>query len=496
ADYFRGFTDEARWGLLGSDQFTWLAALRADHDNLNTAIRNSAADGHVMTAVRLIGGIAWYWWISGHRREGSELAIDTFALLADDWETSPDLDLDDPQVRSDLEARASAYAISALLVIDGDQQKMIALEWFDRGVAIVDRLGTVEEPILRMVRPLRSIFHTFETATAPPTVDLGLPVDDPFPWVRAMSRVMRAHVLLNLGRMHAEAEADFRSALGIFRSVGEAWGTSFTLLSLATLESWRGELHEAIAGITEAIGSSSRLGMWEDRVNFRTQLVRLLWVTGDQDGARSELAAAARDSVRVGIAEVQASAAFAAADLARFSGDLVTADVEIRRAADLIADHVVAPQFEAMLIGGRGYIAAARGEMDEARRLHMQAVRTAVASIDAPVIAQTLVGLADLALTDGDARLAATVLGASTAVRGMPDLSLVDGIRVTDAARRELGPAGFEAAYRRGLSGSIKQIAELVDVPMDGLAELPGPVGDALAPESGTSASFGLTSGA
>jgi predicted ATPase len=486
AAYFRDFADVASRALLGRDQFEWLGRLRADHDNLNTAIRNAIADGDGMTAIRLTGSTAWYWWISGHRREGAELVTEAFEVVRDDdWETAEHLDLDDPAVRRDLEWRATAYTMGALLAIDSDIENIVALEWFDRGVAIVDRLGRPDEPILRMVRPLRLIFRTFETATVPPSADIGMPVDDPFPWVAAMARVMRAHVMLNLGRMHGEAEADFRSALEIFRTLGEAWGQSFTLLSLSTLEAWRGEIHEAIADIHEAMRSSSRLGMWEDRVGFRTQLVRLLWLIGDESGAREELELAGRDAIRVGVPEAQGGVAHAASDLARFAGDLVTAESEVRRADELLAGHTVSPQFRAFLLSSHGFIAAERGRLDEARRLHMEAVRMAVSSIDAPVIAQMLVGLAEVALADGDARLAATVLGASTAVRGMPDLSFVDGIRVTDATIRALGRHEYEVAYARGRSGTVGQIAELVDVPMDGLAALPA-VGDAIAPAAGS----------
>ena len=63
----------------------------------------------------------------------------------------------------------------------------------------------------------------------------GLIADESDPWVSGTARAIRAHALLNAGEKHVEAEADFRVALAAFRSIGERWGLSFTLCSLADL---------------------------------------------------------------------------------------------------------------------------------------------------------------------------------------------------------------------------------------------------------------------
>ena len=94
-------------------------------------------------------------------------------------------------------------------------------------------------------------------------------------------------------------------------------------------------------------------------------------------------------------------------------------------------------------------------------------------SYDGPVVAQVLVGLADLALLDGDVELAATILGASTGVRGTPDLSLVDGRRVTSAARAALGDERYEAAYQRGMTMTTKQIGARLGVDVPELSSAP-----------------------
>ena len=82
--------------------------------------------------------------------------------------------------------------------------------------------------------------------------------------------------------------------------------------------------------------------------------------------------------------------------------------------------------------------------------------------MDSPVVAQVLVGVADLALKEGDVPRAATLLGASVSVRGIRDLSLSDEVRVTAEARAALGDAEFERFREAGAGTSIETVIKLV----------------------------------
>ena len=66
------------------------------------------------------------------------------------------------------------------------------------------------------------------------------------------------------------------------------------------------------------------------------------------------------------------------------------------------------------------------------------------------MIAQVLVGVADLALRQDQHEQAARLLAASTGVRGLPDRSHPDVARIEQAARSRLGDAGFAEAAREG----------------------------------------------
>jgi hypothetical protein len=85
-----------------------------------------------------------------------------------------------------------------------------------------------------------------------------------------------------------------------------------------------------------------------------------------------------------------------------------------------------------------------------ARDFHIAALEVAVKTMDAPIIALVLVGVADLALRHDDPARAARLLGAADGIRGSRDRSLSDVDRIEAEARGALGDARFESAYQDG----------------------------------------------
>jgi hypothetical protein len=206
------------------------------------------------------------------------------------------------------------------------------------------------------------------------------------------------------------------------------------------------------------------------------RLAHLRWLLGEREEARAALARAQRDAYRVGLSEAGYFAAIASAELARYDGDPADAETWLAEAGEVLAGRLAsAPQARAMVACSRGYLAAAAGDLDAARAHQAAALDAALKSVDAPVIAQVLVGVADLAVRDGDAPRAAALLGAGEAVRGVRDLSQLDEVRVSDAARAVLGDAGFAEAYRSGLATTVETVAELAGPVLGAPA---GPAGD------------------
>ena len=313
--------------------------------------------------------------------------------------------------------------------------------------------------VLRLVGPLRTVFEMTEAGREPaPAGLLDEVASDPDPWLRAIARLIRGHVALNFGRQHAEAEADFRAAADLCRELGERWGTGFALVSLATLAAWRGEFAAAVALHTEALTLAAELGAREDVVTFRTHLARELWLLGDRDRAAAELARAVREADRAGLPDLRATAAYVDGDLARLDGDLGRARAALARAAELTGRQNSVPQFVALIATTLGLLAGTEGDLALARTRHAEALAAVRPTHDAPVIAHVVVGLADLALREGDPARAAELLGASLGIRGTPDASIADCARIEAAARAALGEDGYAEALGRGRAAGLDAI--------------------------------------
>ena len=104
-----------------------------------------------------------------------------------------------------------------------------------------------------------------------------------------------------------------------------------------------------------------------------------------------------------------------------------------------------------------GYLA---DDLNEAREHRVAAFQAASEAGHAPLIAQVLVGIADLALRGERYEQAARLLAASASVRGLPDRSQPDVARIEQATRRRLGEARFAEATQEGAQASWRELAE------------------------------------
>jgi len=450
-DWFGRLAAAAEPHLRRAEQLDWLARLEADHDNLHAAVRAAVAAGATAPAMRLVAAIGWYWWLHGHKIEGAELAAEVVEMPGE----VPDTD------------RALALSLAAMLAIDGVYDQQRAMAWFAEAVEIA-RTVDHGHPLLRLVVALNEVLG----AEGRLTEDLRSHLSDVLfhdedPWVLGTARVMRAHASLNAGERHDEAESDFLAGLAAFRSVGERWGMSFSLCSLADLLAWRGDFATAVTHYEEASVLFAELVTNEDLVRYRLRLASLYTLPGDTDRASAALAEAQRDAERSGMPESLAGVAHAMGEVARMAGDLVAARRELAVAADLTGTFVgmrqrsVAPQFCALIEASQGFLETAAGNLDEAVAHHHEALDLALASNDAPVIAQVLIGVADVTRHRGDPRRAALLLGAADGIRGVPDLSLPDYHRVVAEVRAALGEPAYAAAVEEGRGASIETVRTL-----------------------------------
>jgi predicted ATPase/DNA-binding SARP family transcriptional activator len=440
--------------LRRAEQLYWLDVLEADHDNLHAAVRAAIAAGDAAAAHRLVGNVGWYWWLRGHKAEGADLAHEVVSMRG---EAAPG-------------DRVLALSLAAMLQIDSAYDQRYAFAWFKEAVRLVTTQDLRGHPLARLIVSLNEVMVTY----GKPAESVRMYVSDVLytdddPWVLGAARVMRAHASLNAGMLHEEAEEDFRVALDAFREVGERWGMSFALCSLADVVAWRGDFATALEYYAEAVRLFAELVTNEDLVRYRLKIVGLHMMLGQHDRARAELVLAERDADRSGLPEGFAAIAHARGDFARLAGDLAAAERLLTRASDLARmvyrgrNQTVAPQFCAMIEGSRGLLAAATGDLAVAAARHGEALDLAIESNDAPVVALVLVGVADVALRRGEPYLAAELLGASEGVRGARDLSVLDLARVEAEVRAVLSEHDFAEAHAKGRTTTLDTLRTLTD---------------------------------
>jgi len=451
AQYFTRLAEQSRDHLLGAEQLDWLRRLADDQDNLHAAIRHAVAAGDGPTAVRLGAALGWYWFLRGMKLEGAELIGEALGVPGADQAADP-------------EHLAVAYTMGALLIADTPLQTSAA-GWLDRAGTFAARVPDSADPLMPLIGPLSAVFGVGDPARNAARPGLFDDVaGSPHPWVAALARILRGHATLNVGGSHARAEADFVAAAKTLAELGERWGQAVALGGLAMLAGWQGDHIAALGHYRRARELLAAFGSTEDEVQFRVFAARELWLAGEREQARAELARALPDVERVGLPELQAYAAYAVGDLARLDGRPEDAREALLRAVVLSTPPEVAQQIRAVAATGLGYLTGAEGDLDAARDWHAQALAAARFTADAPVVAGTLVGLADLALREGDAERAAELLGASFGIRGSVDRSVPDEERAADAARSVLGDARYGQAYQRGQRVTLDTLPELVPV--------------------------------
>jgi predicted ATPase/DNA-binding winged helix-turn-helix (wHTH) protein len=445
ASYFTRLAEEGQEFLLGGQQLDWLRRLTDDQDNMHAAIRGAVTAGDAESAVRLSAALGWYWSLRGLKVEGAELIAAVLAV--------PGLDAVEP------EHLAVMYAMGGILAADTPLH-LTAVEWLGRAAAIATQVPDPAHPMMPLVGPLSLLYGGVDAGLGLASPDvLDDAVTGPHPWVSAIARILRAHTALNLGRPPGEAEADFQAAAEILAQLGERWGQAVAVGGLAQLASKRGDPAAAADRYRQAGELAAVFGNSEDEVHFRLFRVRELWLLGEREAAWAELRAAQPDVERIGLPELTAFAAYTKGDLARLDGQPGAAREAYLQAFELIRPMGITQQLGAVAATGLGYLAAAEGDLETARDWHARAYENARASADAPVIAEALGGLADLALRAGNPERAAELLGAGVAIRGTPDRSVVDEKRVADQARSVLGAAGYGAAYQRGQRVTMDTLA-------------------------------------
>ena len=434
--YFTALAETAEPHLRRAEQVEWLATLEAEHDNIASAMRGALAAGEAQEVMRLAAGAGWYWWLSGHRAEGIELitaATNTPGEVSD-------------------EIRAMVYALGVTFMTDGPSDQYQAEEWIHQAYRFSQR-SQCRHPALGFVAALERMLQGPD-ALLPAFEPL---LDDGDPWVRALARLQLGKMRIMLGQGGRDADVYLEMALAEFRALGERWGISFALTELAERLATRGEFAGACEHLDQAVAVVTDIGAVEDVIRMRSRQAQLYWLLGDEDSSAAALAEAQRCAERVTGPDALAELALAKAKLARWGGDTEEAYRQLGVATTMLGDDAERAIIRAVTHDLLGYLA---DDLSEVRTHRAAACQAASEAGHAPVIAQVLVGVADLALRCDRYGQAARLLAASVGVRGLPDRSHPDMARIEQEARRRLGDARFAEATQEGAQAGWHELVE------------------------------------
>ncbi|MEV0646642.1 BTAD domain-containing putative transcriptional regulator [Phytomonospora sp. NPDC050363] len=433
--HFTELAETADPHLRRAEQLEWLALLGAEHDNISAAMRGALAAGEAESAMRLAGGAGWYWWLSGNKTEGFELVSAAADMPGE----------------ASSEVRALVYGLVAMFRSSGRGDERSAAEWI-RETGRLRESSRSPHPLLALIVPLERILEDplgFLSAWEPL-------LENPDPWVRALARLHLGKMRAMVGHGGRDADAYLEMALAEFRVLGERFGVYFALTELADRIAVRGEFAGSCEHLEQAIEVVTEVGSVEDIIRMRARQSQLYWLMGRAEECAAAMAEAERYAGKVTWLDAKVELALSKAELARWRGEAEEARRQLEAAMTLLGDTAKRADMRALTHDLLGYFAT---DLAEARDHLAAAYEAAAEAGHAPMLAQTFIGLADLALRQDEPRQAARLLAASTRVRGLRDRAQPDMDRIEREARNRLGDAGYAEAVREGTEAIGAELA-------------------------------------
>ncbi|WP_246143646.1 ATP-binding protein [Actinacidiphila oryziradicis] len=438
AAYFLGLAVTAEPHLRRVGQLQWLRRLAADHDNLHTALRRSAADADSATGLRLTAALSTYWMLRGLRYEGAQSALQ---LLEHIGPAAPD-------------GLGEEYVLTVVAAASATPDREELTAHLAAARAAFDELFAAPRRYPALVvlwAPFAGVpdRETYERYRA------GFELVDNGPWYLALMHVGEGFQRWWVDAQAEESEREFTEALTVFRGLGDRWGMAMALTQLAWLADFRSDIPRAI---DEALALDAALDATESIAELLCQRGECHTRAGDHEAAHADLQQATELARRAGAPEYLARAHMALGESARLRGDLT----EARRLCELALEESSAGWFSgrgtrSSVLLALGRICAAEGRPGQSRAYYRQAFRPEHDARNLPFAAATAEAFAGLALIEGDPVGAAELLGTVRVLRGMDVLPGPDGARVTVAARAALGDQPYKAAYARGAALGLEQ---------------------------------------
>ncbi|WP_158892641.1 BTAD domain-containing putative transcriptional regulator [Amycolatopsis anabasis] len=432
AEYYVALAERADPLLRGHEQRRWLLRLDAEAPNLRAALEFALRRPAAGTALRLVNGLLWYWFLRGRLSEADCALADALAVPGD----AP------PDARAKAASWRSAFALLGKDTADrnrdgwreiGDPGERARARWFlNYALATLGDLAALRAAVDAELAEFAALGDR---------------------WGVAAALADRANQAVIRGEFAAGAR-DARRSDEMFAELGDRWGRVQVSFILGTLAEVTGDYSAAERRHTEGLGMAEELGLWPEVSYQLSWLGRVALLTRDFDRARELHERAAKLAAEQGFAPGEMYAETGLALGARREGRFDLAEKHLRTVLRWNRQVEFEPG-NTLILAELGFLAEQRGDAESARKLQLDGFEIARRIGDPRAIALALEGLAGATALAGAHGNAARLLGAAAASRAsvgapLPEAERGDVARIEAVLRKALGVADFAAEFEQG----------------------------------------------
>ncbi len=444
ADYYLSFVEEADSQLQGTQQGTWLVRLEAEYGNIRAAL--AWCEAHAPEHGLRLAVVLWrFWELHGHLSEG-RMWLQAFLHVNS---RAPTL----------LRARA-LHGLGMLIQLQGDyrQAQQLLLDSLSRFQTLQD---VVHIAHVLCNLGLNAWFQGNQTAAqAYFEQSVALYRKEHHTWGIADALHYLGHVILDQGDVES-ARTVFEESLTLFRQTGDKRNIALPLKDCGLIASQQGNYAAAVPFYEESLALSREV---EDIYHIADTLQRLgdlARLQGDYERATAiymeSLDMWQKSGNKGGIAE--------ASNLLGEATELQHNYAQARRHYEVSLDilrHIGSNRMTAAVLHNLGRVSQREEDLEHAFALFAESLALNTEIDYKPGIADCLVGLAGVAVTQRDPERAARLLGAAEphleAMRGFMPLTDRSSYETIMAhVRTQLSEAQLTLAWLDGQAMALEQ---------------------------------------
>jgi tetratricopeptide (TPR) repeat protein len=440
--------EEAGEGLRGGGQGEWLDRLPVELDNLRSAFDWSLASGDGERALRIVEGLAWFWWLRADSAEGLQWFEAALAIPSGD-----------PLRRVRVDAWAGWYTMLRSPSAEAVKRLQAAVEDAERlgdpstiGIAALFAANVLMDVGLRS--EAFALRQRAREVLTPLEHHWGLGLLDILDGLHHIGDGDRGG-----------ARALLLSASEHFSVIGDRWARGLVRGQLAELAEQEGDYPLARRELEESQRLFLDIGASGFSVVVQVRLGNLAVLTGELDEADRLHADALRAARERPVGPVLGMTLLGRALSHRRRGELDEAEAVLHEAFEVYGEGLF--EGTAFAAASLGFVAELRGDDNTAERNHLHSLAAAAQTQDRRAIALALEGLAGVAVLRADPVRAAFFLGVADSARcsvgcPLPPGERVDVERIEAVARRSLSATEFDAAMARGAKAPLEGLVDAV----------------------------------